>query len=201
MNRIGTFLAASAVLILGALSVPQLLSAQDAQAGFAAKVAVQLRADGWSPTELAAFTKEADALDWQGAAGASPQVVALSLEFAASEAPYATPQLRAQLALELAIAAANMNRVGIDEHSAAAAELQAVRTMLRQTDQLRTRDRTMTQLQASIKDCAQTAVRTAMQVQTRTTLRNGGASAGSTGSGFAYSAQGTPNPVAPRGRQ
>lgn len=89
-----------------------------------------LRERGWSADDISRLVEAAKALDWEGTEGAEPEVVALALEFGKREEAGMEPPEQAQLALELALTAMEMESLGYKERTVARAALNGVRNIL-----------------------------------------------------------------------
>lgn len=89
-----------------------------------------LEGRGWSAEDVARVVEAAKTLDWEGAEGADPEVVALALELGKREEADMEPLEQAQLALELALTAVEMESLGYGERSVARAALNGVRNIL-----------------------------------------------------------------------
>jgi len=85
---------------------------------------------GWTEEEVSRLVDAAKELNWEGAEDAGPEVVALALEFGKKEEADMEPLEQAQLALELALTAVEMESMGYDERSVARVALNGVRDML-----------------------------------------------------------------------
>lgn len=90
------------------------------------RLSAQLTAAGWSGTDISNFIESASNLDWSGAVTADPEVVALALEFAAQRNDINDPQLQAELALQIALAAVQMHEAGMTGQQVAVAAINAV---------------------------------------------------------------------------
>lgn len=194
MRRYVRFITTAALILT--FGMP--LFAQNATVGepqLVQAIVAQLEQNGFDRGQGTAIAQAATALNWSGTEGASPQVIALALEFAHHNDPSFTPTEQAQLALQVALAAAEMHAVGIDEHSTAVTALNAVRTMLRQMDQQRTRNQTQSEIQLRIRESVAEAVRTQLQNRAENALQNhgpGGEGAGSPGYGPGFGGGASP---------
>ncbi len=122
-----TVILVAAVLVVAAAPM---FAAQGEGPGFVQELLGQLAADGWSAQETQALSDAAASLDWSGSQGVNPQVVALALELAKSREQSLTGPGEAEIALQLALAAAQMKAVGFDDHAAASAALGGVQVAL-----------------------------------------------------------------------
>jgi hypothetical protein len=116
-----------AVLIL--LFPLSLLAAEEV---FLDQLAARLRERDWEEQEISEFVEHAHRFEWETARGADPEVVAFALSFARErgQLPEADGQLRAGVAFELALAAREMERMGISPRDAAAAAVAGVRNSI-----------------------------------------------------------------------
>jgi len=118
------------VLVIGlALMVGSPLWSQEGeQSEFVSELMVGLLQEGWTAEEVR--TLVAQDVDWEQAQGANSDVVALALQFAKSKDEEMEPMEQALLAIELALAAIEMEAVGIGEVSIAITALEGVRDIL-----------------------------------------------------------------------
>jgi hypothetical protein len=93
-------------------------------------LSAQLRANGWSEQELAAFEDAAHQLDWSGARLGNAEGVALALTLQQRERLQLSATEQARVALQLAVMTAEMNAAGFREHDCAAAAVDAARNTL-----------------------------------------------------------------------
>lgn len=172
MRRYVKFVIPAALML--AFGLP--LHAQNVQAGepqLVQALVAQLEQNGFGTGEGTAIAQAATSLNWSGTEGASPQVIALALEFAHQNNPSITPGEQAQLALQVALAAAEMHAAGVDERSTAVVALNAVRTMLQEMQQLRTQNQT-SEVGLTIRNSVANAVRTQLQNEAVNALRTHG---------------------------
>jgi hypothetical protein len=109
---------------------PSLAVAQES-ASFVDELTEVLRGEGWSEADIDELSAAARDLNWDAAAGARPEVVALVLEYARESDREGTVGLeRALLALEIALASNAMRQAGYDEIDIARAALEGTRDAL-----------------------------------------------------------------------
>jgi hypothetical protein len=114
-------------LILLILLIPiSLFAAEDA---FVDQLTEHLRERDWEEQEITDFLEHAHRFEWESARGADPEVVAFALSFARERGQLsdADGQFRAAVAFELALAAREMERMGVSPRDAAAAAVAGVR--------------------------------------------------------------------------
>lgn len=119
-----------AALLVASL-LPAVVTAQEAEEQpFVAELARELQNADWDSEEIEELVAAAEQLDWEAVEGANPQAVALALQFGAEENSELSGPEQAQLALELAVAAAQMEAVGLDQLDIARAALNGARSAI-----------------------------------------------------------------------
>ena len=103
--------------------------AEDAPPQFVEDLAALLEGGEFTGEEIAALVTAAQELDWEGAEAADPAVVALALEMSESEngEKDLEPLEQAQLALELALTAVEMENEGYEQRVIARAAIEGAR--------------------------------------------------------------------------
>ncbi|MGQ9616416.1 MAG: hypothetical protein ACUVWJ_08455 [Spirochaetota bacterium] len=89
-----------------------------------------LESRGWTDEKITQLVEATKSFDWRGTEGADPEVVALALELGKREEAGMGPLEQAQLALELALTAVEMESLGYQERTVARAALNGVRNIL-----------------------------------------------------------------------
>jgi hypothetical protein len=141
--------------------------------------------EGWSGQEVAALAAAARDLDWEGTEAADPEVVALALQLGEREAVEIQPRDQARLALQLALAAVEMESLGYREREVARVTLNGVRDALGEV-QARLRERREADLGQLARNRIRNQLRKAHQVQVREDALNRARerSGGAAGLGF-----------------
>ncbi|MFP3958840.1 MAG: hypothetical protein ACLFUX_01605 [Spirochaetaceae bacterium] len=116
------------VLLPAGLSlVAQTTDEEEEQPQFVEDLAALLEEGSYSGEDVAALVTAAQGLDWEQAGDADPAVVALAMELSAREDNEMEPLEQAQLALELARTAVEMENAGYDDRVVARAALEGAR--------------------------------------------------------------------------
>jgi len=97
---------------------------------FVDELTALLESRGWSEEEVFNLAEAAKELEWEQAEGADPEVVALALELGKKQEATMEPLEQAQLALELALTAVEMESLGYNERVVARAALNGVRDIV-----------------------------------------------------------------------
>ncbi|MFW6139320.1 MAG: hypothetical protein ACOC7U_09115 [Spirochaetota bacterium] len=114
------------VFMLGAVTVT--LGQQEENPPFIEELSALLSEKGWSEQEVNNLVEAAQELEgWEDAEEADPEVVALALELGKNEDQQMEPLEQAQLALNLALTAVEMNQLGYNERAVARAALNGAR--------------------------------------------------------------------------
>lgn len=96
-----------------------------------------LRQEGWSEEQLEDFEAAAEERDWEDAEGAEPEVVAMALQLANQERAELDGAENAELALELAAMARNMERSGFGKNEISRAAFEGTRNAVRDMQRIR----------------------------------------------------------------
>lgn len=120
---------------------------------------------GWTPEQLRELA--AQDVDWKQAEGADPEVVAMALQFARNEDEEMEPMEEALLAIELALAATEMEAVGIGKLTIAITALEGVRDILTDIQAFRSGDLMGKELGETIRTRMRERVRVAARVHAR----------------------------------
>ncbi|MFO7849727.1 MAG: hypothetical protein R6V67_07180 [Spirochaetia bacterium] len=96
-----------------------------------------LRQDGWTEEELEEFKGAAEERDWDDAEGADPEVVAMALQLANQDREELEGAENAELALELAAMARDMERSGFQNNEIARAAFEGTREAVQDMQRIR----------------------------------------------------------------
>ncbi len=161
--------ALTAVLILMAAAVPLFAQTEtdsfDGEPPFVRELALRLMERDWSMEQVREMVQASRAFQWSGLDPELADLTAYALQKGLEGEPAGSvdsPRIRAQLALELAAAAGEMERLGYDEQLVARAAAESVRSMNTarnewrtgendEADALRIRDRVREQLRTEIE--------------------------------------------------
>lgn len=101
----------------------------------------QLKQQGWTEEELERFRTAARSRNWEDAEGADPEVVAMALQLANQDREQLEGAENADLALELATVARNMERSGYEKQEIARTAFDGTRDVVQNMERIRERAR------------------------------------------------------------
>ncbi|MFP4180613.1 MAG: hypothetical protein ACLFSA_11220 [Spirochaetaceae bacterium] len=96
-----------------------------------------LRQDGWSEEQLEDFRAAAEEREWEDAEDAEPEVVAMALQLANQDREELEGAENAELALELAAMARNMERSGFGKNEISRAAFEGTRAAVQDMERIR----------------------------------------------------------------
>jgi len=123
-------------ILFSTIGTPLLFSQENtnntnhSQASFFEELSSLLISNGWDITEVSILIEEARKFEWKEAEKADPEVVALALSLGKKEGIDLEPMEQAQLALEIALTAVEMESMGYTERVVARTALNGIRNML-----------------------------------------------------------------------
>lgn len=115
---------------------------------FLREMAQELRQDGWTEEEIEEFRTAAEKRNWDEAEGADPEVVAKALQLANQDREQLEGSENADLALELAEMARNMEQAGFEGREIARAAFDGTREVVDNMQQMREQARQNEQAQS-----------------------------------------------------
>ena len=182
MKRIGIMTIISVLLIA---ALPAAVAAQETEeeGNFVAQLAQNLEETNWSEAEIEELVSAAQELNWEAAEGANPETVALALNVAKrrgggeDEESEISGLEQAQLALETAIAAREMEQAGFEERDVARAALNGARNTIAQIQSWKDGDREGNlgqMIRNQVSEAVRSQARTAERAAARERSRKGG---------------------------